>query len=187
MFSPCCWHRAGHDSSLQTLGQIKRFELSDYGWSVITVALRNTPRGTPRDRDAVSTASFGSCIQTLVGEICLRSTVPALLATNASLVGGGLVSGIISWTRWPPVMMQAVQMIDASAVRKHHQACHRPPHRACDKSPRSFSKARTQPHTSNCASISESAVFGVSCAGNWARWSLNKTPRLNPSSATTAA
>lgn len=71
---------------------------------------------------------------------------------------GGLVSGIKSWTRWPP-----------GAVR------------------RSFPKARTQPHTSNWASISESAVFGVSCAGNWARWSLNKTPRLNPSSATRAA
>ena len=92
MFGPYCWHRAGHDSSLQTLGQIMRLVLSDYGWSVITVALRNTPRGIPRaeDRGAVSRVSFGSCIQTLVGVIRLRSTVPVLLATSASFIGGGL-------------------------------------------------------------------------------------------------
>jgi hypothetical protein len=81
-----------------------RFVRSDYGWSVIAVALRNTPRGIPRveDRGAVSTASFGSCIQTLVGVTRLRSTVPVLLDTSASFVDGGLVSGIRSWTRWPP-------------------------------------------------------------------------------------
>src|SRR4051812_46318382 len=68
---------------------------------------------------ACSMASFGFCVQARHGATCRRPMVPGPLVTIASFVGGGLVSGIRSWKRWPPAMVRRCGLIDTSVVRVH--------------------------------------------------------------------
>jgi hypothetical protein len=76
--------------------RITRYELADYEWIAIKPMLPNKPRGVPRvnDRRVLN----GICAPARLGVIFPRCLVRAPRATTASSVGGGLVSGVASWT-----------------------------------------------------------------------------------------
>ena len=71
-----------------------RYELSDYEWSVIKPMLPNKPRGIPRvDDRRILNGIFWVLRSGAPWRDLPDSYGPLRLATIASFVGGGLVSG----------------------------------------------------------------------------------------------
>ena len=76
---------------------MKRYDLTDFEWSVIEPLLPNKPRGVPRvdDRRVLN----GTMWVLRSGETCWNATGPTPPATTASIAGARTGSGIALWTR----------------------------------------------------------------------------------------
>jgi hypothetical protein len=79
-----------------------RYELTDREWAAIRPMLPNKPREIPRVNDR----RVLSGIFWVLRSGCRKNPAPIRLVIIVSSAGGGLVYGVGSWPRLPPLMMR---------------------------------------------------------------------------------
>ena len=98
----------------------RRYELTDFEWSIIAPLLPNKPRGVARvDDRKVLTVSIGGCGRARPGPISPNAMVRRRPARTAFGAGRRSVSGIGSSRRWLCAYDGDLQMIDSSSIRVH--------------------------------------------------------------------
>ena len=102
----------------------RRYELTDFEWSIIAPLLPNKPRGVPRADDRLVLNGIYWRLRTGSpwADIPERAMVRRRPATTALCDGARWVSGIGSSRRVSKAYDGKLQMVDSSSIRVHQHA-----------------------------------------------------------------